>query len=74
MVTDTEAELAAEAQKAKMLSQLVKAADQANYTSIMLVSCSQAAAVGYPSVARCRLQAPHTADKKIVVLPQDQRV
>jgi hypothetical protein len=37
-VTDTEAELAAEAHKAKMLSQLVKAAKQANYTSFMLVS------------------------------------
>lgn len=37
-VTDTEAELAAEAHKAKMLSQLVKAANQANYTSFMLVS------------------------------------
>lgn len=34
---DTEAELAAEAHKAQMLSQLVKAANQANYTSIMLV-------------------------------------
>jgi hypothetical protein len=50
-VTDTEAELAAEAHKAKMLSQLVKAANHANYTSFML--------------------APHTADKKIVVLPDE---
>ena len=39
-VTDTEAELAAEAHKAKMLSQLVKAANQANYTSFMLLTSS----------------------------------
>lgn len=52
-VTDTEAELAAEAHKAKMLSQLVKAANQANYTSFMLVSARSHGCVCPSTVCEC---------------------